>query len=217
MSLIEVFLTAFGGTGAALGVATFIGKSFVNLQVSRVIEKYKSELEQRSSVLKTELSIYAHEQNVGITRLDQQRSDAIRSIYGHAMKWHDLLMEITKPNEPKLPPELSVRRYFELSKSLVQSTENISELTRDNAIFFQQDSYEVIARFGLAAMDLSCSFHDRTFGSVDMTEEDHPDKVLHLVAAERQLLLAKSKEGGFDQARQLLVKEFRVLMKAERE
>ena len=84
---------------------------------------------------------------MGITRIDQQRSDAIRSIYGLAMKWHDILMEITKPNEPKIQPEISVRRYFELSKALVQNAEGISELTRDNAIFFQQDSYKVIAKF----------------------------------------------------------------------
>lgn len=217
MSLVEVLLAAFGGTSAALGIVACIGKKFVDLQVSRSIEKYKSELEQKSSLLKTELSIYAHEQNVGISRLDQQRSDAIRSIYGRVMRWHDVLIEITKPNEPKLPAKLGDRRYLALSKALVRCAEDISESTRNNAIFFQQESYEVITLFGLAAVDISCSFYDNTFGTVDIAEKNHTETVLHLVAGERKSLLAKSKDGGFDQARQLLIKEFRLLMKAEHE
>ena len=92
--MLEIFFTALGGTGAALAIAAFLGKRFLDLQVSKAIEKYKSELEQRSAALKTELSIYAHEQNVGLSRLDEQRSKAIQDIYGLAMKWHDIYLEI---------------------------------------------------------------------------------------------------------------------------
>ena len=106
MSLLEVFLTAFGGTAAALLVAAYLGRSFIQLQVSRAIEKYKAELQQKSEVLKTELSIYAHEQNVGLSRIDEQRSQAIQEIYGLAMKWHELFLQIAQPYAPKkLPPD----------------------------------------------------------------------------------------------------------------
>ena len=55
MSLLEVFLTAIGGTGVALAVAAYFARTFIDLQVSRVIEKYKAELQQKSEVLKTDL------------------------------------------------------------------------------------------------------------------------------------------------------------------
>ena len=92
--MLEIFLTAFGGTAAALALAAYLGREFIKLQTSKAIERYRSELEQKSATLKTELSIYAHEQNVGLSRLDEQRSKAIQKIYGLAMRWHDISMEI---------------------------------------------------------------------------------------------------------------------------
>jgi hypothetical protein len=127
VSLVDVFLTAFGGTAAALAVAAYLGRSFINLQVSRAIEKYKAGLQQKSEVLKTELSIYAHEQSVGLSRLDEQRSQAIKEIYAVANKWQELFLEITRPNPPlKLPPELQLKRYLSLAKNLVNTAESLS-------------------------------------------------------------------------------------------
>lgn len=112
MSLLEVFLSAIGGTTVVLGIAAYFGRTFIDLQVSRVIEKYKAELQQKSEVLKTELSIYANKQSVGLSRFDEQRSQAIKEIYAVANKWQELFLEIARPNPPmKLPPELQLRRY----------------------------------------------------------------------------------------------------------
>jgi hypothetical protein len=169
--MLEIFFTALGGTGTALAIAAFLGKRFLDLQVSKAIEKYKSELEQRSSMLKTELSIYAHEQNVGLTRLDEQRSKAIQDIYGLAMQWHDIYMEICQPNEPSWPDaQYKLQKYYNWSTSLVKKAEDISIKVRDTAIFFQQASYEKVSKFGMSAMDLSCKFYDSTFGKVDMSK-----------------------------------------------
>jgi hypothetical protein len=212
----EVFLSAFGGSAATLVVAAYLGRRFLDIQVVRAIEKYKAELEQKSSILKTELSIYAHEQNVGISRIDQQRSDAIRSIYGLAMRWHEILLEITKPNEPRMAIGSQAERYRGHAKALVKAAEEISVTTRDYAIFFQQSSYEVVSRFGMAAMDLSCAFYDRTFGSLPNQEGGHDKELMALIQRERKTLTEESR-GGFEAARSLLIQEFRILMKAERD
>lgn len=217
MSLTEVFFTAFGGTAVALAIAGFLGKRFMDIQVARAIEKYRSELEQKSATLKTELSIYAHEQNVGLSRLDEQRSQAIQLIYGLAMKWHDIFLEIAQPNEPRYPSlEAKLQRYLNLSQNLVKVAEDLSIKVRDTAIFFEQESYEVVAKFGMAAMDLGCGFYDSTFGKVDMSKDPDYDVLFPMIEKERVALLKAVQKEEFDKLQKLLVTEFRKLMKAER-
>jgi hypothetical protein len=211
----SVFLTAFGGTSVALLVAGFLGRNFIKIQVSRAIEKYKAELQQKSEILKTELSIYAHEQNVGLSRLDEQRSEAIKSIYAVANQWQELFLEIVRPVPPQLPPELQISRYLNLAKNLVKTAEKLSIRSRDNAIFFQQQSYEVIAKYGLAAMDLSCAFYDNTFGTLNREYGLAKPELLPVVEKERVVLRESPKE-DFGQVQALLMSEFRKLMKAER-
>lgn len=214
--MLEPFLTALGGTVTALAVTAFLGKRFIDLQVSKAIEKYKSELEQRSAVLKAELSIYAHEQNVGLSRLDEQRSKSIQEIYGLAMRWHDIYMEICQPNELNWSDDqIKLKQYYNLATSLVKEAEDISIKVRDSAIFFQQSSYEVVSRFGMAAMELSCSFYDKTFGKVDMSKDPNPKKLFPMIEGERKALSEASKE-EFAQLQKTLVTELRKLMKAER-
>jgi hypothetical protein len=214
--LLEVFLTAIGGTTVALAIAAYFGRTFIDLQVSRVIQKYKAELQQKSAVLKTELSIYANEQSVGLSRLDEQRSQAIKEIYAVANKWQELFLEIAQPNPPmKLPPELQLRRYLNLAQNFVKVAEDLSVKSRDNAIFFQRESYEIIARFGMAAMDLSCAFYDQTFGKVDMSKDPSYDDLFPMIEKERIALRDSPKE-DFGQLQSLLLAEFRGLMKADR-
>jgi hypothetical protein len=216
-SLISVFFTAFGGTGFALLVAGYLGRRFMDVQVARAIEKYKAELDQKSAVLKTELSIYAHEQNVGLSRLDEQRSQAIQAIYGLMMKWHDIFLEITQPKEPDYPkPEMKSQRYLNLAQNLVGVANDLSIKVRDTAIFFQQESYEVIAKFGMVAMDLGCAFYDSTFGKVDMSKEPNYKELFAMIEKEREVLRKAAMKEDFDRLRELLVAEFRKLMKAER-
>lgn len=214
--MLEIFLTALGGTTTALAIAAFLGKRFLDLQVSKAIEKYKSELEQRSATLKTELSIYAHEQNVGLSRLDEQRSKAIQEIYGLAMKWHDIYLEICQPNELNWPdPQMKLQKYYNWATTLVKEAENISVKTRDTAIFFQQSSYEIVSKFGIATMEISCHFYDQTFGKVDMSKDPDHKELFPLIESERKALSEASQE-EFSQLSKMLVSEFRKLMKAER-
>jgi len=185
MEFIEVLLGAFGGATVALAVVAYLGRRFLDIQVSRATEKYKAELEQKSAILKTELSIYAHEQNVGISRLDQQRSDAIRTIFGLVTKWHDKFLQITISEEPNLSLEYQAKRYSALSKTLISAAEDITIALWNNAIFFQHSSYEVIGGFGIAAMELSCAFYDNTFGKTDYPNDDSIKELLNLIAGKK--------------------------------
>jgi hypothetical protein len=214
--LFEVFFTALGGTAVALAAAAYLARRFIDFRVSKAVARYQAELEQKSEVLKAELSIYAHEQNVGLSRIDQQRSEAIQAIYGLSIKWHDLFLEITLPNPPqRLPPELQLRRYLNLAQNSVKVAEDLSTKVRDTAILFQQASYEIIARYGSAAMDLSCDFYDSTFGKVDMSKDPRYEELFPMIEKERANLRNAPKE-DFGKLQSTLVSEFRRLMKAER-
>lgn len=214
--MIEIFLTAFGGTAAMLAIAAFLGKRFLDVLVSRAIEKYKSELEQRTTVLKTELSIYAHEQNIGLSRLDEQRCKSIQEIYGLVMRWHDIYLKICQPNDSHLSDtQMKIKQYHTWATSLVKEAENISVIARNSAIFYQQSSYEIISKFGMSAMELSCNFYDKTFGNVDGSKDLNPDELFPIIENQRKALSDASKE-EFTQLEKTLISEFRKLMKAER-
>lgn len=216
MSLFEVFFTAFGGTAGALAAAAYLARRFIDLRVSKAIAKHQAELQQKSEVLKAELSIYAHEQNVGLSRIDEQRSQAIQAIYGLSIKWHELFLQITQPKLPQgLPPELQLRRYLNLAQNSVKVAEELSIQVRDTAILFQQESYEIIVRYGSAAMDLSCDFYDSTFGTIDMSKDPQYEELFPMIEKERANLRNAPKE-DFGKLRSILVTEFRRLMKAER-
>lgn len=200
-----------------MALAAFLARKFVDLQVSKALARYKTELEQKSAALKTELSIYAHEQNVGLSRIDEQRSNAIQEIYGLATKWHEIYLEICQPEEPDFPTaEMKLQHYYNWSTNLINAAEDLSIKVRDSAIFFQEDSSIVIGRFGMAATKISCQFYDDTFGKVDMSKDPKYDALFPLIEHERKKL-ASSSEGEFSHLRDLLIEEFRKLMKAERE
>jgi hypothetical protein len=92
----------------------------------------------------------------------------------------------------------------------------LSIKSRDNAIFFQQQSYEVIAKYGTAAMELSCVFYDNTFGTVNRDSVLANPELLPVVEKET-VVLRESPQEDFGQLQALLISEFRKLMKAERE
>ena len=77
MKWLELIFTAIGGAGVALGAAAWLSQKWLTHRLSKELETHKTQLTQKSEVLKTELSIYAHEQSVGLSRIDAQRSLAV--------------------------------------------------------------------------------------------------------------------------------------------
>ena len=59
----------------------FLGEKIISHRLAKDLERYKIELTERTDVLKTQLSIFSHEQTVAISRVDSQRSEAIHKVY----------------------------------------------------------------------------------------------------------------------------------------
>jgi hypothetical protein len=105
VEFIDLFLTAIGGAGFALAVAAFLGREWLRLQIDKALEGVKGALSQKAEVLKTELSIHAHEQNVGLTRIDAHRSEAILLLWRILSDWEETFLDLTAPNR-RLEAEL---------------------------------------------------------------------------------------------------------------
>lgn len=213
--MLAYFWSAIGGASVALAAAWFLSKKFISLQVKKALQKYQFELDQKSAALKTELSIYAHEQSVGLTRLDAQRSEAIIEIYALIMHWHEVYLEIFKPVENSFKtPVHKKQQYYNWSKDLVEIADEISKVVTKHAIYFEQASYEKLVKFGQEATNLSCDIYDETFGKVDIsTEVDTPRlfQLLDSVRAAKQNL-----PPALVESRSILISEFRKLMSAEK-
>ena len=78
MGLEDVLKIAFP-SGAVSGlVVAALFRYFMDIQIKKVVAKYEAALTDRTEVLKTDLSIHAHETTIGLTRLEELRGKAIQ-------------------------------------------------------------------------------------------------------------------------------------------
>jgi len=109
----------------------------------------------------------------------------------------------------------AIQRYQEWARNLMTLSDKLSIEVRNRAIFFQQVSYEPIAKYGMAVSEITNDFYAATFEGVDLATVKDPKALLATVQRERERLrdTAKGKVGDL---RGALVHEFRILMKAEK-
>jgi len=212
----ELILSAFGGGAAALASAAWLFRKWLAHRLSIGLETHKANLVQKSEVLKTELSIYAHQQNVGLSRIDAQRSDAILAIWEVFAEWHEVFIDLTAPNQ-KLNQDLSraLPKYQEWAKKLMTISDTLSVEVRNRAILVDQATYEVISRCGRAVSDVTTDFYAASFEGITLTAVQDTSSLFDSVRLARENLRA-SAASNVQEFRSALVHEFRVLMKTEK-
>lgn len=219
MTLLEGIVSAIGGGAVALAAAAWLARRWINHRLESELESHKAQLIQKSEVLKTDLSIYAHEQNVGLTRIDEQRSESILSIWGILTQWHEAFLSITAPNAVLgKDAQQAVSTYSQWSKSLMRASDKLSIEVRNRAIFFHQAAYETIARCGLSIADITNRYYAASFEGMDFglgaPEPDYNALTARIDAARTQL--RESAHDSVNELREALIAEFRLLMGAER-
>ena len=138
------------------GAAGLLFRYFMDIQVKKVVGKYEAELRDKTEVLKTNLSIHAHETTIGLTRLEELRATSIQEIYVLIIAWQELFLEITQPNIPaRGSDQFMLQQLVNWSQNLVRESEKLSIKVRDKALFFDEQSYQVIATFGKLTMELA--------------------------------------------------------------
>lgn len=159
--------------------------------------------------------MYAHERTVGLTRLEELRAGAIQELYGLTIRWQELFLDITVPNLPISPvPEMQLQRLVNWSQNLAMIGDKLAIKVRDNAIYFDEESYKVIAAYGQATTTLGLDLRAATFDKWAQNEPTLDQATADFEAA--RVVLRQAYKEEHKQAQDALIKEFRCLMKAER-
>ncbi len=142
----QLLVSAGVGAGMAVGVIAYFGKRLIERQFSREAERYRNELAAKSDALKTELAIYAHEHKLAASRIDTQKAEAIRHLFGALCRW-----SLTYVKIKGLPPMRDAtpnKRYEQWKNSVlgeytIVTHEIINEILQ-YSIYVEKDTFDEI-------------------------------------------------------------------------
>ena len=196
--------------------AYYLCKRFMDIQVQKAVDKHKAVLDQKVASLKTDLDIYAHERTIGLTRLEELRANAIQELYALVIKWQELFLEITATTLHISPvPNLHMQRLMNWSQNLAAIGDKMSIKVRDTALYFDLESYKVIATYGQTATNLGLDLRAATIDKWTAGDEPSLDRMNADFEVARTALRNAYKD-EHKNAQDALITEFRRLMKAER-
>lgn len=135
------------------------GKNILNHLLHKDIERYKSELTERTEVLKSQLSIYANERSISYSRVDNQRATAISKIHSSMIKWNKSVTRIIAPF-PLVNVEITAvyEFYNALGEEINSHSKLLSETLVDNSIYFSEAMYEAISSLSKNCLTMSAEF-----------------------------------------------------------
>ncbi len=147
------------GSGIAIGVMKFLSTKLVNQLLTKELEKYKTELSERTEALKSKLAIFAHEQNIVASRVDSQKAHAIHEVYAAINNMCSPAAKIAS-GYPVMNSsiEAEIDYYFELSEYCHQASKDLSECLVANAIYFSPETYDQIAVLSSQTMSFNAHF-----------------------------------------------------------
>jgi hypothetical protein len=157
--LYNFIISAFVGSGSALLIVHFLGKRLIEHRLSKDLERYKTELSEKTDVLKTQLGIFAHEQNVAISRVDAQRAEAIHNVYACI---RDIINPISKISAG-VPivggtPEQTIEFYFKNAQMAHTACGALANTMADLAIYFDNETYKEISSLAKSSMDAAAIY-----------------------------------------------------------
>lgn len=177
-SITSAFLVSLGGGGAiVIALSSWLGK----LWASRILEQEKSTLQRQYADYQNELNKSLHKYNVAATRIDAQRVEAIRDLYGALIGWHEAAIQIVAPNDfTKKPPEQApyfLAKYAVWAKELKKRSEKLEHEAMRTAIYFTEETYGLIAKCGYTASMMSIEFAEVAINDQEQGSSAHLQRV----------------------------------------
>ena len=147
------------GLGGAFALLKFFGKTIVEHELEKSLKKYDAQLTEKTESLKTQLSIYAHEQNVALSRVDAQRASAIQNIYAATREWVNVAAKVAV-GSPHVDADAEVELDFYMTNAEAahSAAKLLSNTLADNAIYFDIDIYSELAEFVNVSADSTARF-----------------------------------------------------------
>lgn len=141
----SILLPSIAGGGTGILTVVYLSKKLLEQQLSKDIERYKSELKEKTEVLKTGLSIYTHEQNVSLSRIDAQRAEAVAKIYSALRSWiNPATMILNGCSVECASEEMHVLYFKQYTKLAYVASKDLGKEVADHAIYFDEDDYKLL-------------------------------------------------------------------------
>jgi hypothetical protein len=202
-----ILLSLGGGTAIAIALSSWLGK----LWVSRILEKEKGALQNQYAWYENELNKSLHKHNIAAARIDTQRVDAIRDLYGALIGWHEAVLQIIGQNDfdtmPSGSEPLVLAKYAAWADELRKRSDKLEHEAMRTAIYFTEETYGLIAKCGYTASMMSMDF------SKTATKDQEPGARAHLVRVEKsRALLTERYSSAYEPTRRAVVDFFRKLI-----
>ena len=211
---LRFLIGAISGSAVSLVVAAFLGKKLINHQIAKSLIKFQKVLEARTEILKNHLSIFAHEQNVGISRIDSQRAEAIKEIYSALVQWEFIVIMINNPLRKGFDPnnhqDALLKFYDKSLKDLNGAMNKLTFSIVNNGIYLSKQTFEslngVLKNVAMYSAQVDNILNHNLYG-------ERADKLEYI---ETELLKLKEAAGpAIHPIQSQLMNEFRVLLKAQ--
>ncbi|BCS53455.1 hypothetical protein [Geobacter sp. SVR] len=155
----EVFLPGAAGAVAAIAALKYLSSKFVEQQLSKDLEKHKTELSQRTESLKTQLSIYAHEQNVATSRVDGQKAEAIKNVYSAIRGWiNPTTIIISGCPLVNASEENEFQFYSKTAEEAHAAAKKLADVLADHAIYFDEETYRELYEMSIICLEATAYF-----------------------------------------------------------
>ena len=205
---LNVVLPLISGGTAGWALIHFFGQRLVDHRLTKDLERYREELKESTEVLKSQLSIYAHEQTVTISRVDSQRSEAIHKIY-HCMRAVINPVSSIAAGTPIVngTANQSVEFYLQNAEAAHTACGVLAHTMADLAIYFDNDTYKEIASFANVSMQAAAIYLQplRALAALGNT----PDEI-HKAAEAGRVALQEKFQAEVTPLMQTLTATFRV-------
>ena len=181
--------------------------------IEKEMEKYKTELHEKTAILKTSLSIYAKEQDIAYQRIDSQKADAINQIYkGICEVGRPLSKIIAGSNHVSKYSEDHIEFYETQAEEAHSASCNLLSLLVSYAIYLEEETYQQIADVASESGKVIANF------LTVIRQNNHPgldpDELFDLIEKDRATL--KIFEENYINMRYDITKKFRLLLGIEK-
>ncbi|MBD5803262.1 hypothetical protein AZOA_26980 [Azoarcus sp. Aa7] len=211
---LNIALPLLSGGTAGWALIHFFGQRLVDHRLAKDLEHYREELKENTEVLKSQLSIYAHEQTVAISRVDSQRSEAIHKIY-RCMR--DVINPVSSivAGTPIVngTKSQSADFYLQNAEAAHAACGVLAHTMADLAIYFDNNTYKNIANFANVSMQATATYLQPLRPLVALGHA--PDEILYAAETGRAALQEKF-ETELTPAMKSLTAAFRIHLGIER-
>jgi hypothetical protein len=181
-----ILASIVGGGFAGAGVAGYLARKLVEHRLEKDLERFKTELSERTEALKTQLSIRAHEESTALTRVDAERARAIASVFRGFRRWARPTIRLIAGTGGDVAGDEARILFLEAQgDAALSAVDRLLHSIADYAIYFEPETYQLLARVGTDTTKVTHRFIGRvrharaiglgpsaTFAAVDQARQE---------------------------------------------